>query len=906
MMMKRAGMAALMLGGICACGARPMAEEANALLPRVETMRCEYLNNPMSVNTATPRLSWMIRSAAQDVMQSGYQMVVASSPEKLGQDQGDLWDSGRVASDQSLNVAYAGKALSSRARCFWKVRMWDNAGRQSPWSAPASFSVGLLQNSEWSAHWIAFPHDDSNKTPEPAPQLRTEFTLDPVHGKISHATLFITGLGAYNCLINGLAVSNDVLSPGWTDYNKTVLYNTFDVTKWLMPGANAIGITLGNGPYNVLQTKGRYTKFAGSFGIPKALAQLEITFADGFRTTLTTDHSWKAIRGPITFNHQYGGEDYDARRETPRWTDAHFDDRAWLPAEEVPAPGFADHPAQLVSPSNPPDKVCHSFSPQKITQPKPGVYIYDLGQNMSGWPRIKVKGPAGATIKLTPGELLDKNGLVTQRQSGAPVWFSYTLKGGDEEEWQPRFSYYGFRYVQVTGAIPANPEFATSANAQHPLLEELTGQFVHADLPAAGTFSSSSDTLNRIHSLIDYAVLSNVQSVLTDCPHREKLGWLEESHLMGQAIMMNWEVVGLYEKIERDMAEAQTADGLVPDIAPEFTTFSGGFRDSPEWGSAAVIDPWYAYQFYGDKQLLADHYDAMKNYVAYLGSKAKDHLLDFGLGDWYDIGPKPPGVAQLTSKSLSATAVYYQDIVILRQTATLLGKTDDAVMFTDLAAAVKQAFNAKFFDAATAQYEQGSQTANAMPLVVGLVPEEKRAAVSENLVAAVRNNHNRVTAGDVGFSYVVRALTDANHGDVLFDLTTQTSGPGYVDQLNKGATTLTEAWDAGASSSQNHFMLGHVEAWFYRGLGGIQADPASPAFKHFFIAPEFPPGVDRVAVSHDSPYGRIGSQWQRGNGKITVTLDIPPNTSATVTLPTVPPKQERGSGHYTFTFVLPV
>jgi hypothetical protein len=513
-----------------------------------------------------------------------------------------------------------------------------------------------------------------------------------------------------------------------------------------------------------------------------------------------------------------------------------------------------------------------------------------------------VSGPAGAVIKLTPGELLDDKGLVTQRSSGSPVWYSYTLSGHGDEAWHPEFSYYGFRYVQMSGAVPAEGAAATTpAEREMAIVHSLAGQFVHADLAAAGEFSCSSQTLNRIHALINHAILSNTQSVFTDCPHREKLGWLEQTHLMGQAIMMNWDVRGLYEKLENDIADAQHSDGLIPDIAPEYVGFQNGFLDSPEWGSAGVIAPWYAYLYYDDRGILADHYETMKRYVDYLAAKSQGNIVGYGLGDWYDVGPRPPGPAQLTSEALTCTAVYYQDLAILQNTAALLGKTDDAQRYEASAQAVRAAFNARFLHDDTNEYEKGSQTANAMPLAVGLVPEDRRAAVLRNLVRTIEENHDRVTAGDVGFSYVVKALTDANACEVLYGLATQADGPGYVDQLRKGATTLTEAWDARPASSQNHLMLGHIEAWFYRGLGGIQTD--GPGFKHFFLRPEFPKELDWVRTWHQSPYGRIVSEWKREGTKISVTCEVPAGSSATLWV--FGASEALGPGHYTRVFDIP-
>ncbi|HUO10936.1 MAG TPA: family 78 glycoside hydrolase catalytic domain [Phycisphaerae bacterium] len=764
-------------------------------------------------------------------------------------------------------------------------------------AAPFPLRADPVTPIAWRARWIAFPNDDSDKTPEPAPQFRTEFPLDPAHGKIAHATLAITGLGSYDCQINGQPVSNHALDPGWTNYNKTVLFNSFDVAPLLHPGDNAIAITLGNGPYNVLQIKGRYTKFHNSFGIPKTLAQLDIEFADGSHQQLTTGNGWKTARGPITFNHQYGGEDYDARRETPGWTQPHFDDKSWQPAAEVPAPGTPDHTATLMPAPQPPVIVFETFPAPKTTQPKPGVFVFDLGRNISGWPSIDVHGRAGATVRILPGELLDKNGLVSQRSSGGPVWYTYTLSGHDSpfdvESWQPRFSYYGFRYLQISGATPdslatTQPDAAT--------LVGVSAAWVHAALPPTGSFSSSDETLNQIHHLINNAILSNAQSILTDCPHREKLGWLEQSHLMAHAIMMNWDVSGLYTKIENDIADAQHPDGLIPDIAPEFVHFKDGFLDSPEWGSAGILGPLYAWQFYGNTQSLADHYPTMTRYADYLASKSKDNIIAYGLGDWYDIGPKPPGQAQLTSTALTCTATYYQDLRALQKIAEILNKPDDAKSFATRADAVQKSFNDKFFHPDTNLYESGSQTANAMPLALHLVPTGHEDAVLQNLVTSIRQNHNRISAGDVGFSYVVRALTDANQPDLLYNMATQSDGPGYVDQLRKGATTLTEAWDALPTSSQNHLMLGHIEAWFFEGLAGIQPDPASPGFKHFFLRPQFPKALTFVEASHATPSGQITSNWKRDGSGITCTLDIPRGTSAT--LIAFSKTEELAPGHY--------
>lgn len=647
------------------------------------------------------------------------------------------------------------------------------------------------------------------------------------------------------------------------------------MTGQIARGANALGVMLGNGMYNV--TGGRYVKFTGSYGPPKLILQLHLKFADGTTTQVVSDKSWRTAPGPLTFSCIYGGEDCDARLEQAGWDKPGFNDSTWQPAAVVEGPG-----GRLVSQSAPPIKVMQQFKTVKITAPRPGVFVYDLGQNFSGWPQLTVRGPAGATVKLTPGELLEPNGLASQRSSGGPTSFSYTLKGEGVETWHPRFSYYGFRYVQVEGAVPR--DHASTAAAQ-PVVFDLKGQFLHSSARTVGHFECSNPLLNRIHALVLAAIESNLQSVLTDCPHREKLGWLEVSHLLGPAIMFNYDVPALYAKICRDMAASQLTNGLVPDIAPEFTVFGGGFRDSPEWGSACAVNPWLLYQRYGDTSALAQNYDVIACYVGYLGSQAKDHIVSHGLGDWYDIGPKSPGESQLTTKGLTATAIYYQDIQILCRTAALLGKNDEAKKWTALAAEVRRAFNTKFFNPVTSQYDRGSQTANAMPLVLGLVDPGNEAAVLANLGKDVRSRGNQVTAGDVGFRYLVEALRAGGHSDVLFDLVTRRDGPGYAMQLAKGATTLAEAWDADSASSQNHCMLGHVEEWFYTGLAGINPDPAAPGFKKIIIKPQIVGDLTWVKASYESVRGTIRSSWRIEKDRLLLDVTIPPNTTALVYVP---------------------
>ncbi len=442
-----------------------------------------------------------------------------------------------------------------------------------------------------------------------------------------------------------------------------------------------------------------------------------------------------------------------------------------------------------------------------------------------------------------------------------------------------------------------SPAGTPGAAANLPQVLDLAGEFVYCSAETVGRFACSNPKINRIHAIINAAISSNLQSVLTDCPHREKLGWLEQSHLMAGGMMFNYDLPTFYAKICDDMQEAQTADGLVPDIAPEYTVFSAGFRDSPEWGSAYVIDPWRVYQMYGDASLIAKHYEGMKKYVAYLGGKSKDHVVSHGLGDWADYGPNPPGESQLTSRGLTATAIYFQDIMILKQAARLLSKKDDADHYAKLADEVRAAFNKAFFHADTNQYDRNSQTANAMPLMLGLVADNRRSAVLDSLAHGFHANGSRVNAGDIGFMYVMRALSDGGRGDALYDVVCQENGPGYMYQLKKGATTMTETWDCYPDWSQNHCMLGHAEEWFYRGLGGIRPDPRGPGFKRFVIAPQVVGGLTSVTVGYRSIYGDITSRWTRQDGKLTLHVTVPTGTTAAIRVPTTDAASVTEGGH---------
>ncbi len=832
-------------------------------------LRCEYLDWRLAIDAARPRLSWQLESGERNQRQTAYQVRVATDVKALA-DGVMLWDSGKVASTEQNQIEYAGPPLESDQTYCWSVRVWDANDKPSAWSEPAPWTMGVMKPEDWKASWITAPEGVAEAPDKsgPLPLFRREFTITkPVRRALLHAC----GLGFHEVYANGERVGIAVFEPGWTNYRKTCLYSTYDITAQLRHGMNALGIMLGNGMYNV--PGGRYTKFKGTFGPPKVILQLHVEYVDGISEDIGTNASWRVAQGPIQFACMYGGEDYDARAEQPGWDRPGFDETAWKPASVTEGPGGA-----LRASCAPPIQVMQTFSPLRVTRIAPGSYVYDLGQNFSGRPRIQVEGPNGATVKITPGELLDDKGCVSQRSSGGPMGFNYTLKGEGEESWAPRFCYYGFRYLQIEGARPASE---TVEDQDLPRLIAVSGEFTHASAEVVGSFECANPLVNKIHALILASIRSNLQSVLTDCPHREKLGWLEVSHLLADGLMYNFDLAQFYAKIERDMAEAQLDDGLVPDIAPEYTVFKSGFRDSPEWGSASVINPLNAWLVYGDRRIIESYYDVMRRYTDYLGSTATDHIVSHGLGDWYDVGPGGPGESKLTSKGLTATAVYYQDLCALRQAALLLDKQEEAKTIAALAGQVRAAFNTAFYHPEAKSYDRNSQTANAMPIILGLVEDSDRNAVAKALSENIETANDHVTAGDVGFSYLVRALTDTEQGGLLYKMVCQSDGPGYAYQLEHGATSLTEAWDTNPASSQNHCMLGHAEGWFYRGLAGIRVDPDSSGFKHFVLRPQFPQGLDWVKATYHSIRGPIASEWHADGSTVAWTVSVPPNTSAT-------------------------
>ncbi|WP_276501016.1 family 78 glycoside hydrolase catalytic domain [Terrimonas pollutisoli] len=850
----------------------------------VTNLRCEYRKDPSGVDNLNPHFSWELQSNERNVLQTGYQVLVADDSLLLIKNIGNVWDSKKIISRSSIQVEYKGKALQPAKKYFWKVMVWDNKKQVSGWSNMATWQMGLLKKSDWNnAKWIAYEEINDSAIIVPLvhgngkkvwgarrnalPIFRKEFSI---YKKIKSATAFVCGLGHFEMYINGKKIGDHFLDPGWTNYSKHAQYVSFDITGEMQQGSNAIVIMLGNGFYYIPGQ--RYRKMTGAYGLPKMIIRTIIEYTDGSSSDIVSDENWKASSSPIIFSSIFGGEDYDASLEQAGWNGTGFDDSHWK--KVVVTTG----PLTLDGASAEPLKIMQRFTPVSKTQLDANTWMYDLAQNFSGIPSITVKGNKSDTVKITPSELINKDGTANQKATGSPSYYTYILKGEGDESWQPRFSYYGFRYLQVQ-------VIATDTTKSLPVVKNIEGLHIRNAAGTVGAFNCSNELFNKTNTLINWAIKSNMMSVFTDCPHREKLGWLEQTHLMGASVQYNYDIAGMCRKVIRDMMNAQYPDGKIPEIAPEFTKFTPPFDESPEWGSAAIILPWYNYQWYGDKQTLAEAYGMMKGYLMYLKSKTKNNILSHGLGDWFDIGPNKSGFAQMTKMGITSTATFYYDLTIMTKVAKLLNKPADAKVYQQLASQVKRSFNANFFDQQKMQYDSASQTANAMALYMNLVEPKHRQAVVNALINDIRNRNNALTAGDIGYRYVLRALEEAGRSDVIFDMNSRDDVPGYGFQLKHGATALTESWQAYESVSNNHFMLGHLMEWFYAGLAGIKQTKNSVAYKEILIRPEPVGNVTNAKASYHSPYGSIRVRWERKENEFDLHAEIPVNTTAIIHLP---------------------
>ena len=898
----------------------------NAL--EVTKVTCEMMVDPLAVVSGQPRFGWQMKASENGAMQSAYEVEVY----KLQNGQRvTVWESGKVASSQSQLVSYKGGKLQSGAKYLWRVKVWDERNKPSEWSNEGIFRLAP-DTSCLDAEWIgAISHEDAKlpygrkfhgkelKKPEVKALwaavdtlakksicLRKDFIAEK---QLEEAVAYVCGLGHYEFSLNGKKVGDGEFTPLWSDYEKTVYYNVYDVTSLLNQGGNAIGILLGNGFYNV--QGGRYRKLQISFGAPTLFFKLIMKYTDGTQKEVLSGADWKYSLSPITFNCIYGGEDYDARLEQKGWNMPGFDDTAWRPVvvQRVPKGELCPQQAPSVKIMERYGiKSVHKLTPEEVKAAcvstkrtvAPSAFVLDMGQNLAGFPEITVRGKRGQKVTLLVAEALTDEGAANQRQTGRQHYYEYTLKGNGEETWHPRFSYYGFRYIQVEGAVlkgQKNPD-------KLPVLKDIKSCFIYNSAGSVSTFETSNKIFNAAHRLIGKAVRSNMQSVFTDCPHREKLGWLEQLHLNGPGLFYNYDLTALVPKIVKDMADAQHPDGLVPTTAPQYVVFEGPgldvFADSPEWGSSMVILPFMYYDYYGDDSLIRNYYRNMRAYVDYLSSRANRHIVSHGLGDWYDYGDFRAGFSRNTPVPLVATAHYYMDICYVAKAADMIGNNYDRDFYTRLAQEVKEAFNKEFFNKETCQYGTGSQCSNALPLFLDMVLPEYRSSVLDNLVKDIKAHGNRLTTGDVGNRYLFQTLARNGLNDLMYTMHNHEDAPGYGFQLKFGATTLTEQWDPRQGSSWNHFMMGQIDEWFFVSLAGIQHASGKTGFRELEIRPQAVGDLEAVKASYESLYGTIAVDWTHRDGMFTLNVTIPVNCSAKVYLPGDREAKEVKSGTYSF------
>ena len=722
---------------------------------------------------------------------------------------------------------------------------------------------------------------------------------------ITDAVVYVCGLGHYEMSINGRRVGNSEFAPLWSEYSRTVYYNTYDVTKLLREGDNAVAVLLGNGFFNV-QRGNRYSKLQTSFGPPQLFLRMDITYDDGTTEHVVSDDSWHWCKSPITFNSIYGGESYDARLEQEGCLEPEFDDSKWEKAVVVEGPEGQLYP-ETASPVSimerfavqsvrPIDKdSLESASRKSKRQVDASAFVCDMGQNLAGFPSITVSGKRGQKVTMLVSERLTPQGVCDQSQTGRQHYYEYTLKGDGKETWHPRFSYYGFRYIQVEGAVmekQANPDGL-------PVVHDLKSCFIYNSTPETSTFWCDNELMTKTHRLIERAERSNMQAVLTDCPHREKLGWLEQDHLVGPSLFYNYDMTTLVPKIIRDIVDTQKPNGMVPTTAPQYVSFGNLFDDSPEWGSTLVILPFMYYDMYGDSTLITDNYEPMRRYVDYLTSRSDDGIVSHGLGDWYDYGPWRAGFSRNTPVPLVATAHYIYDLQLITEAARMTGRHTDEQKYKDLCDKVVASFNRHFYHPDSCYYGTGSQTSNALPLFLGITGEHKD-AVLQSLINDIHAHGDRLTTGDVGNRYLFRVLADNGQNELLLRMLNHYEAPGYGYQIAQGATTLTEQWDPRQGSSENHFMLGQIDEWFFRSLAGIRQKPGTHGYRHLVIDPQPLEAIGRVKATIHTLYGEVRIDFDPASKTLNTSIPL----GCTIERSALPHKKDQLGGGGGLIFLL--
>jgi len=839
-------------------------------------LKVEYLREPEAIDLPRPRFSWKLKSDQRGDGQTAYQIIVSSEKELVEKEIGDFWDSGKVRGNSSIQIPYLGEELLSCQVYYWRVRCWNQKDEASPFSEISTFKTGFMGTSKFKTSWISLPEPEyfhAEKTvllgeEEPenihykAIYLRKEFRGK---GQATRATIYICGLGHYVLFLNGQRIGQKVLDPAWSDYHQSAFYSVYEVGA-LIQENNAIGVILGNG---------RYLKKYG-YDQPRLAFRMEIYYENGGFEIISSDESWRASHGPIQENGLYYGEAYDARLERPGWNLPGFDDRNWKKAIAL-----SGGPAGLAGQNLPPVAVTEILRPVKINQLSPNKYIFDFGQNISGWARLTVRGQTGATVVLRYGELLDQNGhLNPATNDRARATDSYVLKGEGLETFEPSFTYHGFRYVEVSG-LPEPPDENT-----------LQGCFVHLKAERTGNFECSEPLLNQIHQMVVRTQRANLMSIPTDCPQRdERHGWLADAWVTAEASSFNFDLAAFYQHFLNLIRQAQKEDGSLPDFVPPYNQKT--YPADPAWSAAYLQLCWHMYQFYGDREILRKHFQSLKKYVEFLRKKVAGNL-QFSLGkygDWCQPGSMVP---KKTPLELVTSSFYYYEVKLFSDICQLVGRQEEAKEYRELAKQIKNAFNQVFLE--ENQYKalrqspvdrQPDQTANLLPLAFDLVPEEAREKVWENLRYSLEVNHDRhLDTGILGTHYLFEVLDKFHRSDLALDIVLQESYPGWGYMIKEGATTLWERWEkltGRGMNSHNHVMFGSVDAWFYKTLAGLS--PAEPGWQTFRVKPFAEGKLTWARAEYDTPFGKASVFWKKERNEYQLKLSVPPNTKARVYFP---------------------
>ena len=836
--------------------------------PEVKELVCEYKINPLGIDIQKPRLSWQISTAEENVIQTAYEIKVTDQTAKGKQ----IWTSGKVSSDKSVNIPYEGPELKSMQRVYWQVRIWDNKNKTSEWSAPSYWEMGILEPGLWKASWIEFKSEPEVKGSKPAQYFRKDFSTAK---KIKSARVYITSLGLYQLFLNGKKVSTDLFAPGWTSYKNRIQYQTYDVTSMIQP-KNSIGAIVGDGWFRGNIGWGNVNGYYGSK--LALLAQLQINYTDGTSEIIGTDQNWKVTNGPIIESDIYNGETYDARKEMPGWANSGFNDSKWEKA------AIAEHSKKIfIAPQGAVVKAIEEIKPVKlITTPK-GETVLDMGQNMVGWVRLKVQGKKGDKITLKFAEVRTKEGnFYTDNLRAAKCTDVYILKGEGEEIFEPHFTFHGFRFVQIEGL------------SKPPSFDQITGVVIHSDMKPTGTFSCSEPLINQLQHNIQWGQKGNFLDVPTDCPQRdERLGWTGDAQVFSMTAAYNFDVAPFYTKWLGDVAADQLPNGLVPHVIPDVLHGTGG---STAWADVSVVVPWTMYQVYGDQRILEVQYPSMKAWVEYMKGRAGENLLwtgDQHFGDWLafaTIASDYPGAT--TEKDLIATAYFSYSSGILSKTAAIIGKTEDAKKYAKLSDDIKKAFVNEYVTP-SGRLVSHTQTAYSLALAFNLLPENLIPKAASFLAEDVKK-FGHLTTRFVGTPLLCKTLSANGYEDLAFMLLNRKEYPSWLYPVTQGATTIWERWDGQkpdgsfqdvGMNSFNHYAYGAIGEWLYHYVAGMDIDPKNPGYKHIILAPHQGGGLTNANAEFLSLYGKIKSAWKMDGTDFVYEVTVPANTTATVTLP---------------------